>query len=347
MQTTPAALSLIKAFERFEPHAYWDKIGGLWTIGYGTTRYRDTGEAVQQFDEINQDDAEAETFWFVRDEVEPALTRHFGDIALQPGMRDALASKMYNLRNGTNPDRSFPKTKALIRSGASLAEIADEWVTADRGGGERVLGLYRRRIAEVLMIHGWSAEEAYSAVQKATLDSNWRDYVAQSDIHIFDDLEIPKRGTEEAEPVYDPTPDTPLTSEDAQYNALREAGGDMSFEEFQKLGGVVKRKDVIETPVFNPELPPKPMEESETHRGLSKKDSGRETVVIGTTATVITASLPVAKELTGFFKQFDMQTILTAGLFFGFACLAIGAWRWWRGNIIAYEGRQTGEQAKV
>jgi GH24 family phage-related lysozyme (muramidase) len=106
-------------------------------------------------------------------------------------------------------------------------------------------------------------------------------------------------------------------------------------------------KKVIDTPNIKAEAPPKAMESSQTFKGLSKANSGQETAIIGGTATVLTASLPMAKELTGFMKAVDTTVMLKAGLVFGGVLVVIGLWRWWRGLIIAYEGRQNAEGPKV
>jgi len=89
------------------------------------------------------------------------------------------------------------------------------------------------------------------------------------------------------------------------------------------------------------------MEESKTFKGLSKKESGQEAIIVGGTTAVVTSSLPVAKEMAGFFKAYDLKVILTAGLVFGGVLLIVGAWRMWRGAVIAWEGRRDAEAPKV
>ena len=110
---------------------------------------------------------------------------------------------------------------------------------------------------------------------------------------------------------------------------------------------VAIQRRTVAAPNVDLSAPPKAMEDSETHRGLSKAESGREIAAVGGAAGIITASLPLARDLTGFFEAVQMKTLLTAGLCFGVILIGVGLWRWWRGNIIAYEGRINGTQPKV
>jgi hypothetical protein len=110
---------------------------------------------------------------------------------------------------------------------------------------------------------------------------------------------------------------------------------------------VAPKPVVVETPNLKPEAPPKPMEQSKTHRGLSKKESGQETVIIGGTVTGIGALLPNINALTSYLNQFPVKSILLTVAIIGVAILIVGGWRWWVGRMIAWEGRQEAEQPKV
>ena len=89
------------------------------------------------------------------------------------------------------------------------------------------------------------------------------------------------------------------------------------------------------------------MEQSKTHKGLSKKESGQETVIIGTTVTGIGALLPNINALTAYLEKFPVKSILLTVAIVGVANVLVGAWRWWAGRMIAYEGRQEAERPKV
>lgn len=324
MQTTATAISLIKAFEGFRPDFYFDS-AGIGTIGFGTTRFRD-GSSPQMGDTISEDDAEEELFFHVREKVEPDLDRIFGDISLQPNQRDALASFVYNLGGD---ETKFPTLARLIKEGASDSEIALQWVKYRRAGGRELLGLFRRRLAEVLMWTGLPWESA----QYAEWDTDVLDLIdMRPDPEIFEE---------------DPTPDTPLTTEDLQYRELRSNGSDLTFEEFRGLGGVVRQRDVVETPNVTADVPPKPMEDSETFRGLSKEESGRETITTGAILTGAAGSLPLIESLTGYLDKYSSGAMMKTALAVGILLLGIGLWRWWAGKQIAYEGRQAATRPKV
>ncbi|MEL7453572.1 MAG: lysozyme [Pseudomonadota bacterium] len=155
MQTTFAAISLIKDFEGFRHDAYFDPVG-IPTIGFGTTKYKD-GRAVQFGDTITPEIAEEELFFHVREEVEPVLEAQFGGLPLAPNQRDALASFVYNL--GGDRDK-YPTLYAMIHEGADQEAVAQQLLRYRNAGGKPLLGLYRRRMAEALMWMGLPWERA-------------------------------------------------------------------------------------------------------------------------------------------------------------------------------------------
>ena len=89
------------------------------------------------------------------------------------------------------------------------------------------------------------------------------------------------------------------------------------------------------------------MEDSDTHRGLSKAESGKETAIVGGVLTGLGAMLPNIQAITAYLAQFDGGTILATLSVIGVGVVGVGVWRWWRGQIIAYEARQTSTQVKV
>ena len=355
LTTTPAAIALIKSWEKFSPQAYFDSIGSEWTIGYGTTRYAN-GDEVTIGDEITDDDAEMEMFNFVRKEIEPALNRHFSGLGLQPSWRDAICSLMYNLRNGTNPDRSFPRTKALILKGAPVEEIADEWVTADKGGGKRELGLYRRRLSEVLVLLGKPWQVAHDLARGAEFSTNWRDLANWKpapavDAELFDELEIPKRGA-------DPTPETPMTMDDAQYLSAQAVGYEGSYADWIGHRVVVSKRNAIEAPNVDLKADPKAVEDSETGRGYAKEVSGKDDVRLAAIATGASTTAAVASGLSKDVSTAMENTrtivagatvmqLVTIGLIIGIPFMLYGLWKIYRGRDIKEEGRAIATQPKV
>ena len=258
MQTTPAALSLIKAWEGFKPLAYLDS-AGIPTIGIGTIRYKD-GESVQIGDEITLDDAEEELFWHVRRDVEPALATHFGHVPLQPNQRDALASFIYNLGSNEN---TWPTLKRKIIEHQSDAVIADQWMKYHRVGKRPNKGLYRRRMAEVLFWMGWAWEAATEAVQTVELGDDWRDIVTANELSadLFEDPDLAMPGDARDQVILKPKP-KPITEEAEPVTTLPTEVPDVPVKmptELSKLPGEVPYGITRETA--------KPMEQSQRFIG--------------------------------------------------------------------------------
>ena len=163
--TTSQCTNLITQFEGFRPSAYFCPAGRP-TIGFGTTIYRD-GQPVGIGDETDLFSAEMELTYHVRRYVEPTIDQHFGSLGLQANQRDALGSFIHNI--GSNSAK-WPTLKRLIVENAPIEEISDQWVKYRLSGGRRLLGLYRRRLAEVLLWHGLP----WQAALEATWQTNWR-----------------------------------------------------------------------------------------------------------------------------------------------------------------------------
>ncbi|MEL6663358.1 MAG: lysozyme [Pseudomonadota bacterium] len=190
MQTSLAAVNLITAFEGYSPDAYICP-GGKWTIGAGLTRYRD-GEPVQPGDTIGHVEAEEELFHYIRNEVEPALDDIFPGAMLDLGTRDALASFIYNI--GPDWEGAWPTLKRRVDEGDKDA-ICDQLLEYCYSNGKKLLGLYRRRLAEACMVQGWDWE----GTQTATWDAHWRDFAPEPDA-----LDIPKMPSRAPAPVPPP-----------------------------------------------------------------------------------------------------------------------------------------------
>jgi lysozyme len=167
MQTSALALSLIQKAEGFCPSAYICPAGQV-TIGYGNTSWED-GEPVRLGDEIDEAGATQLLWSYMRNEVEPALDRLI-KVPLQIHQRDAFASFLFNM--GESKARSYTLTR-LINEEAPTAEICDWWVKYRMGGGKPLLGLYRRRLAEVMMWNALPIDKAWTATEKTT----WRELV--------------------------------------------------------------------------------------------------------------------------------------------------------------------------
>jgi len=149
MRISPEGLTLIKRFEGLRLHAYQD-VGGVWTIGYGTTRTPDGPVAEGQ--RITQTEAEA----FLADDV-----REFEqgvDAAVTVGvtqpMFDALVSLAYNVGLG-----AFRGSTLLRKLNARDWEgAAAEFARWNKVGQTVVDGLTRRRAEEAAVFRAGVAQ---------------------------------------------------------------------------------------------------------------------------------------------------------------------------------------------
>jgi GH24 family phage-related lysozyme (muramidase) len=141
MKASEKCLELIRRFEGFRSKAYRCP-AGVWTIGYGSTRYAD-GTRVHQSDppitEAQADDIMRATLG----EYERAVDRYVS-VFVNQNEFDALVDFAYNagaknLLNST----LLKKLNAGDRKGA--AKEFERWVYAD---GQILGGLVRRRMAE-------------------------------------------------------------------------------------------------------------------------------------------------------------------------------------------------------
>lgn len=97
MKLSPSGIKLIKSFEGLRLNAYKD-IAGVWTIGYGSTRYQD-GKAVKPGDKL-PDEAQANTLFVstLNNYIE-AINKGV-NVALTQNQFDALVSFIYNVGTG-------------------------------------------------------------------------------------------------------------------------------------------------------------------------------------------------------------------------------------------------------
>lgn len=97
MKISKNGITLIKNFEGLVLHAYKD-IAGVWTIGYGSTRYKN-GEAIKPGDKLS---SEVEANLLLQDTLGKyeAAVNSYVLVPLTQNQYDALVSFTYNL--GTN-----------------------------------------------------------------------------------------------------------------------------------------------------------------------------------------------------------------------------------------------------
>ena len=135
-----STLALIRRFEGLRLAAYQDS-AGVWTIGYGTTQYRN-GDKVRPGDRITEDEADA----ILREQLAECANavRLLVKVPLSPQQFDSLVSWTYNLGAGALRESTLLKR---LNTGdyAGAANEMLRWVNA---GGRPIEGLRRRREAE-------------------------------------------------------------------------------------------------------------------------------------------------------------------------------------------------------
>ena len=154
MKTSLQGRSLIIRAEGFRADAYLCS-AGVPTIGFGSIRYQDR-DPVRLGDTISRDDAEQLLTHYIATQIDPMVPRLITRPLTQP-QYDAFASFLYNF--GYEKTRGYSLTKVIADGPADNtlealraweAKVIHWWPVYRMAGGKPLLGLYRRRVAELL-----------------------------------------------------------------------------------------------------------------------------------------------------------------------------------------------------
>lgn len=287
------------------------------TIGIGQTGRMPDGRPVVMGLVITEQEARDALQYFVRNVTEPLVRKHFN--ARTQGEFDALVSWTYNISAAKLEAGKYSLPHFVNVRDRDLNSLIDKWVQYVNPGTIFEQGLYRRRLAEICMFLGLPWHFALTAILRRAsgmivdrTDPYYIIDIAEASVPIYSAPDVPKPPAPVVPVEVAPLPEVPPVA-----------------------------------PNVDPTIPPKPMEESDTHRGLSKAESGKETAIVGGVLTGLGAMLPNIQAITSYLAQFNSATILAALSVIGVGVIGVGAWRWWRGRIIAYEARQTSTVAKV
>lgn len=163
-----ALVELVAMYESFVADPYWDAHGKVWTIGYGTTRYPDTGQPVRQTDpSITREKAleymRADLASFA-EMAERAVT-----VPLTDDQFAAFVSILYNVGPGSaNKDGIIRlksgKPSTLLRklNAGDYAGARAEFIKWHSPGSNVEKGLKRRRFAEQQVWDGTEPQVAYA-----------------------------------------------------------------------------------------------------------------------------------------------------------------------------------------
>tara|TARA_R100001086_G_scaffold44914_1_gene19898 strand:+ start:5435 stop:6523 length:1089 start_codon:yes stop_codon:yes gene_type:complete len=362
MLTTANLVTFLQLREGFRKHAYDDKhpsrkltaeteIEGTLTIGFGTTEYPD-GRKVEWDDKVTKSEALDYLNFYIQDTIEPAL-ENLIHRPLAGCQYDALGSCIYQY--GESEVASWNLIR-LINGNASWEEIAREWINGTvMWGGEPLF--WGRRISELFMFFDldWMAggnvpvlSDVIAAIKLMGFEGNMpQPEPIKSDILFEPETDMS-----------DPTPETPMTMEDRQFLSAKAVGYDGTYADFMGHRTVVTKRNAIEAPKIDTTKPPKPMEDSKTHRGLAKETAGKESMTLGGTLAGTALTAATVRDLTRdagatvenvqpILGGFTLGHLILIGLAFGGAFAAWGAFRAFRGWQIKREGRRDGTQLKV
>ena len=154
MKTSVLGRNLIIRAEGFRSDAYLCS-AGVPTIGYGSIRYQDR-DPVRLGDTISRDDAEQLLSHYIATQIDPMVPRLITRPLTQP-QYDAFASFLYNF--GYEKTRGYTLTKVIADGPedntlealrAWEAKVIHWWPVYRMAAGKPLLGLYRRRVAELL-----------------------------------------------------------------------------------------------------------------------------------------------------------------------------------------------------
>lgn len=141
---------LIKHFEQCRLTAYQDS-KGIWTIGWGNTRYIDDSP-VKKGDVIKQDDAD-ELFLVIVKGFVNDVNKLTKGVVLKQTQFDALVCFAYNVgsdmnNNGIAEGLGDSTLLKLVKANPKDPKIAAEFLKWNMSGGKVLAGLTRRRKAE-------------------------------------------------------------------------------------------------------------------------------------------------------------------------------------------------------
>ena len=141
MNASQNCIAIIKQFEGFAPHPYQCP-AGVWTIGYGSTRYAD-GKPVGPNDKPITEGQAEEILFATLKQYEDCVTRYV-TVPLNQNQFDALVDFAYNA--GAQNLRTSTLLRWLNAGNYSAAsQEFGKWVNA---GGVRLSGLVKRRETE-------------------------------------------------------------------------------------------------------------------------------------------------------------------------------------------------------
>lgn len=137
-----SAAKLIAQFEGLRLKAYRDT-GGIWTIGYGSTKDPYTGVSVKEGDAISKETA---LDWLNKDIAQRQVAiRKLVKVPVTANQLAALTSLAYNIGLGAFQRSTLLR---LLNQKAPIQQVADQFLRWNKVNNQEVKGLTNRRILE-------------------------------------------------------------------------------------------------------------------------------------------------------------------------------------------------------
>lgn len=137
-----SAINLIKKFEGLKLISYPDS-GNIWTIGYGSTKNKDTGQAIKPGDKITLETAER---WLKMDVIErEKKIKELIKVPISNNALNAITSLAYNIGTSAFANSTLLR---LLNQGADKNLVADQFLRWNKVNGKVVDGLTNRRKQE-------------------------------------------------------------------------------------------------------------------------------------------------------------------------------------------------------
>jgi len=137
-----SAAKLIAQFEGLRLKAYRDT-GGIWTIGYGSTKDPYTGVSVKEGDAISKETA---LDWLNKDiKQRQVAIRKLVKVPVTANQLAALTSLAYNIGLGAFQRSTLLR---LLNQKAPIQQVADQFLRWNKVNNQEVKGLTNRRILE-------------------------------------------------------------------------------------------------------------------------------------------------------------------------------------------------------
>ena len=312
----------------FRLQSYDDKTGkdlnegdtaiGTVTISKGLTEWED-GTPIAPGSTITLQRAFDLFYLYIKNTLNPSIKRLLRpDVyaAMTDNQKAAYGSFVFNF--GETKARGYTLTR-LINEGAPDEEIARWWVKYNRHKDEPTLGLYRRRIGEVLLWHGldwriWPNLAWSSDVIDVMKQMGWQGKEQEPETYLG---------------YYDPTPETEWTTQDLNTAQLWKMQGKPGNAPISP-----NTRKPEEVPYgIDPQAGLKPMEDSGRFKEAARAKSARDDQDVGRAATATAAGLGVANtivsETTTLLDSVTGYVIVLLVVLFIFGAVwwGVGKWR--------------------